>query len=802
MTSATTAAPDLDALEKLPLLDLVGQGQQLAESGDIAAAIGLYRAWLHRNTGDLSFAAHYNLGALLSSIAQWRQAAASFRAAIDGNPWFLDSHKALSGVLLQQGLSDEAIGHWYAAIAGGLNSAGDTEAFVEAAVQELKELLQISPSPFDSQRSLAINPLSDSVMVQKGMASRLALASTRFHWHRMTGTASYGHSKIRVGYLIADPASLPYGLDKAIALHDRTLFEVWLFSGGETHVTEPHAELPEADIERDLSIATLTDDQAACLIRAHEIDILVDTNCLSLKGRPDILHYHPAPHQIVWPTTPGMTMLSDVDFRLADHYCSPLEDKSDGPDGMLRMPHCLHLMHQRPDPTVAKNAPTVMAFAGDPLRVTPAMRDLWLRILARVPDSTLQLAGFTPAHQAHWHALAQQRSIAPERVQFTTLENIYALPRALHRADLFLDTFPVASPEMACSALSAGLLAITTQGLSMASRMTASSLVAVGLDALVATDIEQYEALAIRLALDPSLQRTLRVRLCGLPNDNPCLDTGQWVQDLESIYLSLMTKAPAPAPRKTYSAETLAYLRPLITDMGAAGHGRTARRYVIAAPPYQHNSAGIRVLYDLQRWLVCAGLDAIVCTWFQGYPIEQFADDIVIYPEVAPGNLLQAKRVIRYILNTPGKLGHGEKHYGPGEVLVAYNRHLAPYADGRVLQVPSIEPFFHAAGRSGRINAFYVGKGMNTGTHPADSIEITKSYPATRTEMAEFLRTVDTLYTYDNFTMLAPEAQRCGCKVKLLERDGSIRDCPMEPFPDDDEFRVQLHEFIEMTQTL
>ena len=226
------------------------------------------------------------------------------------------------------------------------------------------------------------------------------------------------------------------------------------------------------------------------------------------------------------------------------------------------------------------------------------------------------------------------------------------------------------------------------------------------------------------------------------------------------------------------------------------------RRYVIAAPPYQHTSAGIRVLYDLQKWLVRAGWDAMVCTWFPGYPVEAFKDDIVIYPEVAPGNLLKARRVVRYILNIPGKLGNGEKVYAQSELLVAYNEQLAPYADGFMLQVPSVEPFFHKNGAIRDKDAMYVGKGRNLGMHPTSCVEITKIFPATRTELADFLRTVRILYSYDNFTMLAYEADLCGCRVVIIGPEGKMEELKEISVPGIGQFMAQLQEFIEVTQNL
>ncbi len=269
--------------------------------------------------------------------------------------------------------------------------------------------------------------------------------------------------------------------------------------------------------------------------------------------------------------------------------------------------------------------------------------------------------------------------------------------------------------------------------------------------------------------------------------------TSSFLSRLEALLILEHSKLSKRDQWPEANPESLTYILP------PASHGR---RYIIVAPPYQHTSAGIRVLYDLQKWLILAGYDAIVCTWFTGYPIQGFVDDIVIYPEVAPGNLLQAHRVVRYIMNVPGKLGHGEKTYAPNELLVAYNQPLAPFADGLVLQVPSTEPFFYNSGETRNKDAMYVGKGFNLGIHPPHCVEITKEFPPTRLELADFLRTVDTLYTYDDFTILAYEAKLCGCKLAVIKAKDDIEFICDIPMPNVDQFRAQLHRFIEITQRL
>ena len=262
---------------------------------------------------------------------------------------------------------------------------------------------------------------------------------------------------------------------------------------------------------------------------------------------------------------------------------------------------------------------------------------------------------------------------------------------------------------------------------------------------------------------------------------------------IEVVLQQCLQQLPMRAQNPTPSSAELQYL------VAPSARGR---RYVIVAPPFQHASAGIRVLYDLQKWLILAGFDAMVCTWFTGYPVESFAEDIVVYPEVAPGNVLKAKRVVRFILNSPGKLGHGEKTYAPNELLVAYNSELSSFADGFVLQVPSTEPYFCPSDGPREMDAVYVGKGRNLGLHPASCVEITRNFPPTRPQLAELLRSVKTLYSYDDFTMLAHEAKICGCNVTLINAMGTMEPLQTSPVPSLEVFRAQLHHFIKITQNL
>src|SRR6202035_1376257 len=85
---------------------------------------------------------------------------------------------------------------------------------------------------------------------------------------------------------------------------------------------------------------------------------------------------------------------------------------------------------------------------------------------------------------------------------------------ARHRmADLFVDTLPYNAHTTASDALWMGLPVLTCEGTSFAGRVAASLLYAVGLPELVTHCLEDYEALALKLATNPLHLQSIRREL-------------------------------------------------------------------------------------------------------------------------------------------------------------------------------------------------------------------------------------------------------------------------------------------------
>jgi hypothetical protein len=199
-------------------------------------------------------------------------------------------------------------------------------------------------------------------------------------------------------------------------------------------------------------------------------------------------------------------------------------------------------------------------------------------------------------------------------------------------------------------------------------------------------------------------------------------------------------------------------------------------KFLIYSPPYKNSSAGIRVLYKLNDMLNALGHQSSISN---NLSATVDSETIAIYPEIVIGNPFNAKRVVRYLLNHPTKLG-GNGKYGKDDILVTYDTRWLPYADNQLLIIPVIEDFFtYICGHRCNQSCVYVGKGVNTNAPcTKDSIEITPTFPSNREDLASMLKHTHTLYSYDDNSMILIEAGLAGCEVFTIKNNEPVKYVP------------------------
>jgi protein O-GlcNAc transferase len=178
-----------------------------------------------------------------------------------------------------------------------------------------------------------------------------------------------------------------------------------------------------------------------------------------------------------------------------------------------------------------------------PYKINPPMFDVWMRLLARVPDSVLWLRSLGADARSNLRREAANRGVSPERLVFAP--HVPCMEEHLARqslGSLYLDTLPYNAHSTACEALWAGLPVLTCAGQSMASRAAASVLTALKLPELITHTLEDYERRALELAGNRELLESLRARLAQ-SRGGPLFDTKRFCRELERAFFTMQERA-------------------------------------------------------------------------------------------------------------------------------------------------------------------------------------------------------------------------------------------------------------------
>lgn len=105
-----------------------------------------------------------------------------------------------------------------------------------------------------------------------------------------------------------------------------------------------------------------------------------------------------------------------------------------------------------------------------------------------------------------------------------------------HHIDIALDTYPYNGGTTTCEALWTGVPVVSWRGGRHVARLGASILGQLGLDDLVADDVEGYVARAVALAGDAARLRALRAGMRGRMLASPLMDHAGFTRELESAW--------------------------------------------------------------------------------------------------------------------------------------------------------------------------------------------------------------------------------------------------------------------------
>jgi protein O-GlcNAc transferase len=502
------------------------------------------------------------LGVIAYQSGQHQQAIELISRAIAVNPRQSTYQNNLGNVFKELGRIDEAIAAYqvalqlkpdYAYAYNNLGVALKADGQFDAAIKAYRTSIRFKPD-----NMIAHDNLLFCLNYHPDYSSR-AIFEELVHWNRLHAEPlkkfiqPYVNDRdperrLKIGYVSGDFREHVVGrnLLPLFKAHHHESFEIFCYTNSNHSDAVTDQLHSYADVWH--NITSMSDQQAAQIIREDQIDLLVDLALHTGGNRLLIFAHKPAPVQLTFMGYPGTTGMDAMDYRLTDPYLDPpgLFD-SHYSEESIRLPNTFWCY----DPQASESraaAPDINALPAlqsgivtfgclnNFLKVNDGVLQLWAKVLAAVPHSHLIL--LAPAGQARrWvQDKLQAQGIDAMRVEFVEHKPRADYLRSYHRIDLGLDTLPYNGHTTSLDSFWMGVPVVTLVGQTMVGRAGLSQLSNLGLKELAAQTPDEYVNIAVKLARDlprlAELRKTIRQRM----EASPLMDVPHFAHDIETAY--------------------------------------------------------------------------------------------------------------------------------------------------------------------------------------------------------------------------------------------------------------------------
>ncbi len=497
-----------------------------------------------------------NIANAYLKIRDYESAIKHYSRAIELHPRFPEPYNGIGNTLMQFGRLDEAVEYLEKAIAirpdyaiayNNLGSAYKEIGQLDQSLDSYRKSISLDPTLNTAHSNLLLTLLYSSKTTPELLAEESQKYDEQFGkaGDRFTSYDNLidPNRKLRIGYISPDFRNHPVGrfMLPLVRRHDKLQFEIFCYAF-ESEPDEMQAQF-QSSADHWRQINTLNDNQLCDLIRADQIDILVDLSLHLANNRLLVFARHPAPVQLSFAGYPGSTGLSAIDYHLTDPYLEPpgMFDKL-WSDSAYRLPHtfwCDDLDQPLPDVSqlpAKSNGFITFGSLNNFCKVNADVLDAWIKILSEIPDSRFIMLAPESSARNSITDIFQSAGISPDRIEF-----VGKLPReeylkVYNRIDIGLDSFPYNGHATSFDALVMGVPVVTLVGKTIVGRAGLSLLTNLQLTDLIAFNTDDYVKIAAQLADNLDRLETIRCNLRKELRNSPLGKIDSFTQDIESAY--------------------------------------------------------------------------------------------------------------------------------------------------------------------------------------------------------------------------------------------------------------------------
>lgn len=379
----------------------------------------------------------------------------------------------------------------------------------------------------------------------------------------------YAHQRIRIAYVSADLREHPVAVLTAglFECHDRSRFETIAVATG-FDAQDRMSKRLKASFDQFYDAQTMSDREAAELIRDLEVDIAVDLNGFTEGSRLNIFASRPAPIQVNYLGYAGTMGRNYWDYIIADRFVIPEKQKGDYSEEIVYLPDSFmpsdsgrkisDRTPSRIDAGLPENGFVFCCF-NNSYKITPDAFDIWMRLLRGVDGSVLWLSASSSTAMQNLRNEATKRGISSDRLIFAPRVESNEDHLARHRlADLFLDTFCYNAHATANDALWASVPILTCSGSAFANRVAGSLLNSIGLPEMITHSLEEYEALALKLARQPDFLAAIKQKLARQRETYPLFNTRRFTRHIEAAHQTMWERYQRGEPPQSFAVDPIA----------------------------------------------------------------------------------------------------------------------------------------------------------------------------------------------------------------------------------------------------
>jgi predicted O-linked N-acetylglucosamine transferase (SPINDLY family) len=364
----------------------------------------------------------------------------------------------------------------------------------------------------------------------------LAQMLARFHqpaWKPLPRTKSgvqLKDRKLRVGIISPDlrDHSVAFFIEPFFTHYNRESIELFAYSASVKSDRVTDRLKAHADHWR--SLADRTRQKLGEAVAADQLDVLIELAGLFRGQVLDIARCQLAPAVCTYLGYPNTTGLKAIGFRIVDSITDPAgAAEAFATERLIHLDPCF-VCFQPPEssppvapPPCLENGYITFGSFNNVRKLNDPLIALWSMLLQQLPGAKLLLKAAGLGEAAYTDGLLakfEARGVSRDRIELRDyIADADGHLGAYRSLDIALDPAPYNGTTTTCEAAWMGVPTVTLAGNSHVSRVGASLMRAIGDEHLVANTIDEYVAIASKLASDPASlaahRQTTRQRVNG-----------------------------------------------------------------------------------------------------------------------------------------------------------------------------------------------------------------------------------------------------------------------------------------------